>query len=442
MTSRGKIKNKNIKFRYVLWLIGLVALIIVGHYGQVAFTRHGNLVQPDLVEKPTKLNVKANSALVVDCTTGQILGEKNADEQVKIASQSKMLTAYGVLQAVKKGQIKWDDQVTIPANADLSKQQKETFSHLEIRTGDRVSVRDLYTAMFTNSANDAAFALATYLTPANQTTQSVIQGWAKELKLSKSEWYNAAGQQNGDAFDNRIKTAPVSAANRASAKEVAQIASADLDLDPTLKTLGQQPYLTYTKNGRIKTTILTDFGQDNGQTAAQLKSPYNLSIVGLKTGSTPESGAALTAIVTDGQGHEFLTVINGAGDYEDHVQRFQKSLDMVGQVLDEKQARTYRKGESLQALPAPNTQAGKIAVHVANNQTFWVKKGKSLALKLLDHITESQIKKDELIGTAETKLRAEYLPSNTNRQQKILLASSQSSGPANNWQKILRFIWP
>ena len=55
----------------------------------------------------------AQSAIVIDATNGQILFEENSDVTVEVASISKLLTTYIVLQAVEKGDIGLDYQVPI-----------------------------------------------------------------------------------------------------------------------------------------------------------------------------------------------------------------------------------------------------------------------------------------------------------------------------------------
>ena len=52
--------------------------------------------------------VNAQSAMVVDATNGQILFEQNSEVPVEVASISKLLTVYIVMQAVEKGDIGLD----------------------------------------------------------------------------------------------------------------------------------------------------------------------------------------------------------------------------------------------------------------------------------------------------------------------------------------------
>ncbi|CAK8053460.1 D-alanyl-D-alanine carboxypeptidase family protein [Eupransor demetentiae] len=434
-------------FPYKAWL-GFIAIpgLIVFLFVHNLIVDHANHDIPNQLKaqkvEPVSLNVNANSALVVDLSSGQILGEKDANKQVPIASQSKLLTAYGVLKAVKVGKISWQSQVKIPASADLSGQTKDLFSHLDIKAGDKVSVKDLYTAMFTNSANDAAFSLASYLTPKGKTTQEVLQGWAKELDLTDSAWYNAAGQKNGDAFGNRVKSAPDSASNHASAKELAKIVQADLQLDPELKQIAKMKTLTYTKNGKNKVTVQTDYGKVQGQLKQNYGKNDVLTIGGVKTGSTPESGAAFTGFVTDSKGHEFLTVINGAGDYQNKTQRFQATFQMVRQVLQARKAQDFKAGSSMaqqKKVDSATTRYRRIPVHVAQSKSYWTDADQALEIHELKNLKDDKgkVAKNELVARARLTLDTDFL----NEDDGVSLAADKDVPAVGFFTTIWHWIW-
>lgn len=236
------LQNKKHQVKRIWFIIIALVVVLLAIFFMVP--RHEQSTQSTtkvatVDDQPVQLNTSATSALVVDLTTGQILGQKNSSKQVAIASQSKMLTAYGVLKSIKSGKIKWSTMVPITSKADLSKEDSHMFSHIAIKAGDKVSVRELYDVMFANSANDAAFALGEFVTPKGETTQQALESWAKELHLSGSQWYNSAGQVNENAFENEISSAPKTASNKASNQQLAMIARAILELDPSLRQLSK-----------------------------------------------------------------------------------------------------------------------------------------------------------------------------------------------------------
>ncbi|MDV2687733.1 D-alanyl-D-alanine carboxypeptidase, partial [Alkalihalophilus lindianensis] len=59
------------------------------------------------------LNVNADGAILVDGETGKVLYEKNADSPLGIASMTKMMTEYLLLDAVKQGKVKWNQEYSV-----------------------------------------------------------------------------------------------------------------------------------------------------------------------------------------------------------------------------------------------------------------------------------------------------------------------------------------
>ena len=109
---------------------------------------------PELLEEDM---LYAKSAILIEATTGDVLFEKNADEILFPASTTKILTAYIALQM---GDFE-NDKVTISENAiDMvpSGYQKTPLS-----VGETVNLYDLIAAMLVISGNDAANAVAEFI---------------------------------------------------------------------------------------------------------------------------------------------------------------------------------------------------------------------------------------------------------------------------------------
>jgi D-alanyl-D-alanine carboxypeptidase (penicillin-binding protein 5/6) len=96
---------------------------------------------------------KARAAIVADGSTGEILLEHNADRRVAIASITKIMTALVTLENARPNQ-----RVVVSGPAPSI---GESTIHLTV--GERVRVNDLLAAALIQSANDAAYALATYV---------------------------------------------------------------------------------------------------------------------------------------------------------------------------------------------------------------------------------------------------------------------------------------
>ena len=92
----------------------------------------------------------AKAAIVMEATTGDVLLAHNADQRRQIASTTKLMT---VLVALERGDL---DDVFSAADYDPAPAE----SQIGLRSGERMSVRDLLRAALLPSANDAAATLA------------------------------------------------------------------------------------------------------------------------------------------------------------------------------------------------------------------------------------------------------------------------------------------
>ncbi len=108
------------------------------------------LAAPAQAEPP---DVQARAWFVQSATTGDVLARHGDRARVPIASITKLMT---VLVTLEHAQL--DDVVTVEPGAAAVGE-----STIELRTGERITVRDLVKAALIQSANDAANALAAYV---------------------------------------------------------------------------------------------------------------------------------------------------------------------------------------------------------------------------------------------------------------------------------------
>jgi serine-type D-Ala-D-Ala carboxypeptidase (penicillin-binding protein 5/6) len=99
-------------------------------------------------------SVDARAFLVQDGRTGEVLAQRAAGTRVPIASLTKLMT---VLLTLKSG-VKLDSMVTVTSDAAAVGE-----SSIGLRAGDRLTVSDLLKGALIQSANDAADALADYV---------------------------------------------------------------------------------------------------------------------------------------------------------------------------------------------------------------------------------------------------------------------------------------
>lgn len=141
-----------------------------------------NILQPYGVE------VNSTHALLVDYETGRVLLAKNPDEVLEPASMTKIMTAYMVAKAISTGRINPDSMVTISRNA-----RKMEGSDMFLEVGDQVSVSDLIKGLIIVSGNDAAIALAEFVSGTQDSFAEDMTKVAKEMGCKQTVFKNASG---------------------------------------------------------------------------------------------------------------------------------------------------------------------------------------------------------------------------------------------------------
>lgn len=139
----------------------------------------------------------AKSGLLMDVETGEILYEKNIDDQLAIASMTKMMGQILILDAVKTGNISWDKLVKVSKNAaDFGGSQ------IYLQAGEVMSVRDLMKGVSVASANDAIVALAEEISGSEEEFVKRMNEKAKELGLMNTNFVNSTGLDEDNHYSS------------------------------------------------------------------------------------------------------------------------------------------------------------------------------------------------------------------------------------------------
>ena len=137
---------------------------------------------------PSSPVIGSKSYLVIDATTGAMLAELDPDLQLPPASLTKLMTAYVVFDALKEGQIRLEDPVTISEKA-----WRMGGSRMFIEVGKQVSVENLLLGMIVQSGNDASVALAEYVAGSEAVFAEMMNQYSINLGLAASHWVNSTG---------------------------------------------------------------------------------------------------------------------------------------------------------------------------------------------------------------------------------------------------------
>ncbi|MBC2021727.1 D-alanyl-D-alanine carboxypeptidase [Listeria booriae] len=239
--------------------------------------------------------VKANSALLVSLKHDKTLFEENTDQKVPIASLTKLMTAYLVLEAIHNKQLSWDEGLT------LKRLDDPRAVSLQARTGKTYySVQDLFATMMIMSANDAAEALAERVNSTDFVGE--MNAKAKELGLKKTKYVNATGLDN-----NGEESMSTAGDLLILAKELIS------DYPEILETTSRTSYVT--KDGNTVHTT-NDLLQENAVDGLD----------GLKTGFTDQAGYCLIATAVQ-NGDRLIAVVLGSRTDNDRMKSAETLLD-------------------------------------------------------------------------------------------------------------------
>ena len=125
----------------------------------------------------------AASAIVVDGRNGEVMFEKRADDRRSIASTTKLMTALLALERARPNEV-----FTAPRYDALPIE-----SQINLRTGERMKVKDLLKALLLESANDAAATLARNISGSQEAFVAAMNERAEELGLEDTSYANPIG---------------------------------------------------------------------------------------------------------------------------------------------------------------------------------------------------------------------------------------------------------
>ena len=127
----------------------------------------------------------SKSAIMIEANTGKIIFEKNSNEKLHPASMTKMMSMLLIVESIEKGNLTWDEKITVSENAS-----KMGGSQILLETGEKMSVKDLFKGIAIASGNDAVVALAEKIAGNEENFVKMMNKRAKELKLKNTNFKN------------------------------------------------------------------------------------------------------------------------------------------------------------------------------------------------------------------------------------------------------------
>lgn len=91
----------------------------------------------------------AESAIMIEASTGEILYNKNSNERMAPASMTKIMSLILIMENIDSGRLKWNDIVVVSKNASSM-----GGSQIFLETNEMMTVEDLVKGICIASGND------------------------------------------------------------------------------------------------------------------------------------------------------------------------------------------------------------------------------------------------------------------------------------------------
>lgn len=386
-------------------------------------------------------DITAEAAILLDGTSGKILYEKNADELLPPASMTKMMTEYLILEAVKKGKIKWEQQLSISQYAhDIS--QKRNLSNVPLRIDLQYSVKELFEAAGIYSANGAAIALSEAIAGNETAFVKKMNDKAAEMGLKEYKFVNCTGLNNSDLLGLYPPGTDPNAENMISARAAAILAYNLLKDYPEILKTSSIPKKTFREG-------TTDFiKMDNWNWMLPSLVYAYPGVDGLKTGSTNTAGYSFTGTVLRGD-VRLISVVMKADSYKSRFSETARLFDYGFNNFVKKEI-----------LPAGYKIAGKSEVTVLKGKAkkvvvatkkpliSMVKSGEENLYEPVYELTSTAftapIKKGQVMGHLTLKYKGEgkygYITPQAKNTDRVEVVATQEVKKANFLVLFFRWI--
>ncbi len=295
----------------------------------------------------------AKAVAVLDCSTGRIIYSKNGNQQMTIASTTKIMTALVAIENMDMEHV-----VTI------TQEHMAEGSSMYLKPGEKVKVKDLLYGLMMTSGNDAALALACSIDGGKERFIQKMNEKAAEIGMRGSSFKNPNG----------------------------------LDEEGHYSTAEDMALLAYNamKNGEFRKFV----GTKNGTFAGRYMTNHNKLLsridgaTGIKTGYTMKSGRCLVSSVLR-DGREIIVVtLSDPNDWRDHT------LLHEAAIKEYPVHKLYSKGEILTEIPVAGTNTC-IPVFINDDICFGLKESELNELETVIYLPKfiyNEMKMNEKAG--------------------------------------------
>jgi D-alanyl-D-alanine carboxypeptidase (penicillin-binding protein 5/6) len=266
--------------------------------------------------------------VLMDASSGAVLGEAAPSLQVPPASLTKLMTAHLAFQALHHGALKPDQIVPVSVAA-----WHAGGSRMFIDTTSQVTVDQLLHGLIIDSGNDAAVALAEQIAGSQDAFVQMMSKTAADLGLTNTTYTNVTGLP-----DPALHT---------TAMDVANLTRDILRDEPEILDISKQQSYTF-----------NNITQASWNPVLQ----HDPTVDGLKTGLTKESGHCIDATAIRG-GRRLIAVVMGGPTWHASTAAIESLLNYGEKFFADTTLATA--GAPLDMLKSTDLDSGEVSVGAA-----------------------------------------------------------------------------
>ena len=334
--------------------------------------------------------ISAQSAVLIDSTSGRVLYEHNAHQKLPMASTTKIMTG---LLAVESGKL--SESVKTSAFASGTEG-----SSLWLKIGEKQTLENLTYGLMLKSGNDAAVAISEHLGGNTDAFALMMNERAKKIGALNTSFKNPHGLDSEGHYTTAYDLALI-AREAMKNKKFREIVSTKNYSIPMEGEKWNRALKNHNK-------LLWQYDGCNG----------------IKTGYTKKCGRCLVSSAKR-NGLELICVtLNASDDWNDH----KYLLDCGFENYYSKTA--VNKGEIMGEI---ETEEGKVFLVTKNGVSLTLKNGEETSVKTIVTKKTLPIKKDEKLGVVE-------IYSNGEKVGETPLVAEKTVKKAGFFQKILKWF--
>jgi D-alanyl-D-alanine carboxypeptidase (penicillin-binding protein 5/6) len=142
------------------------------------------------------IDTEAETAIIIDGDTGQILFEKNKDIKTYPASMTKIMTVLIIFEKLKNGTLQLDDKFTVSERAWKEREGSSMF----VEVGKEIRVEDLLRGIIIQSGNDACIVVAEEIAGSEEAFAIIMNDLARDIGLMNTNFTNSTGMFHEDNY--------------------------------------------------------------------------------------------------------------------------------------------------------------------------------------------------------------------------------------------------